>query len=167
MSIFEHHIYEYKKGVRGLFLHTVAGESAQALKMRLEKQSISYISYEVTDKKCNIFFGDPLCLDVLKQFGSKKLNELTVEEDFILGIMLGYSPQQQYQRYLMRKNCCKCGCLGRKASSQKPEHIQKGRGEKKCSCQGNRGQKCQCREAEKISHKIMISGKGGRNGCIA
>lgn len=103
MSIFDHHIYEYRKGLRGLVLHTVSEESAEALKMRLEKHAIDYVVYELTKGKCNIFFGDPMCLKVLQQFGSKKLNDLSVEEDFILGIMLGYSHQQQYQRYLMRK----------------------------------------------------------------
>ncbi len=103
MSIFDHHIYEYKKGLRGLVLHTVPKELAQGLKIKLAKQSIPFVIHELTDKKCNLFFGDPLCLDVLKQFGEKRLNDLSVEEDFILGIMLGYGQQQQCQRYLMRK----------------------------------------------------------------
>jgi len=104
MSIFDHHIYEYKKGVRRLFLHTVPRECIEDLKQKLNKRSISYEVCELGNTNLNIFFGDDLCLDVLRQFSSKKLNELSIEEDFILGVMLGYGYAQQCQRYLTRKN---------------------------------------------------------------
>lgn len=43
------------------------------------------------------------CVDVVKTF-SPKLNELTAEQDFILGIMLGYDRVKQCERYLKIKN---------------------------------------------------------------
>ena len=35
-------------------------------------------------------------------------NELTPEQDFMLGIMLGYSREQQYTRYLKQINKTDC-----------------------------------------------------------
>jgi len=123
MSIFEHHIYEYKKGLRGLVLHTVRKEWTRELEIKLKKKSINYVVHELTDTKCNIFFGDPLCLEVLRQFGNQKLNNLSIEEDFILGIMLGYGQQQQYQRYLMKKKQCGGGQLRQDICCQELQHI--------------------------------------------
>jgi hypothetical protein len=40
---------------------------------------------------------------VIREIGDKKLNELTPEEDFILGIMLGYDRLRQCNRYLKQK----------------------------------------------------------------
>ncbi|MCD4779525.1 MAG: DUF2023 family protein [Candidatus Omnitrophica bacterium] len=107
MSIFDHHIYEYKKGLRGLVLHTVPSNFIEDLRNKLDKQSISYVIRELDNTNCNVFFGEELCVEVVKQFGNRSLNQLTSEEDFMLGIMLGYSRLQQCQRYLLRKQKAK------------------------------------------------------------
>ncbi len=102
MHIFNHHIYEYKKGLRSLVLHTLHSSLKQEVIKRLEKNGIPFIIQEVTSNKINIFFGAPECISVLQQFGDKKLNEFTPEEDFILGIMLGYDRILQCNRYLSK-----------------------------------------------------------------
>ena len=52
--------------------------------------------------KVNIFFGDPVCIEVVTRICRKPLNHLSPEEDFILGTMLGYSLLLQCRRYLQR-----------------------------------------------------------------
>ena len=104
MSIFDHHIYEYKKGLRNLILHTVSCDFIKEIKCKLRYQEISYIVYRINIARANIFFGNEACIKVLEKFGCKKLNRLTNEEDFMLGIMLGYEQIQQCHRYLKRKD---------------------------------------------------------------
>jgi len=104
MDVLNHHIYEYKKGLRDLVLHTLPASLKQEAIRKLESNNISYIVREVTSNKINIFFGSVACISVLQQFGEKKLNKFTPEEDFILGIMLGYNRIQQCNRYLSKTN---------------------------------------------------------------
>ncbi len=104
MDILNHHIYEYKKGLRGLVLQTLPVSLKQEAIRKLESNHIPYMVREVTRNKINIFFGALACIEVLRQFGEKKLNELTPEEDFMLGIMLGYDRIQQCNRYLSKTN---------------------------------------------------------------
>lgn len=104
MDVLNHHIYEYKKGLRDLVLHTLPASLKQEAIRKLESNHISYIVREVTRNKINIFFGATACISVLQQFGEKRLNEFTPEEDFILGIMLGYNRIQQCNRYLSKTN---------------------------------------------------------------
>jgi hypothetical protein len=102
MKILCHHIYEYKKGLRSLVLHTLASEYLYEAECRLKRNNISYIVHWVNETKVNIFFGDRNCVAVVASFGNKPLHALTPEEDFILGTMLGYSRIEQCRRYLKR-----------------------------------------------------------------
>ena len=102
MKVLNHHIYEYKKGIRNLILHTLSSNHKQVAVDRLEKNNISYIIREISADKINIFFGAKECINVIEAFGNKQLNEFTPEEDFILGIMLGYNRLQQCDRYLKK-----------------------------------------------------------------
>ncbi len=103
MQVFTHHIYEYKKGVRDLFLHTMPVESCHSCISWLEKSGIDYWVQKVNDRKVNVYFGKKTCVAIVRGFGNKPLNEFSDEEDFMLGIMLGYSKDQQYDRYQYRK----------------------------------------------------------------
>lgn len=103
MQVFSHLIYEYQKGLRDLCLWTCREELCAKIKNSLESQKIDYLIIPICDNKINIFFGMPSCLEIIKQFSSKELNKITNEEDFILGMMLGYARKQQYDRYLKRK----------------------------------------------------------------
>jgi hypothetical protein len=106
MQVFFHLIYEYQKGLRDLCLWTCRGEMCEKAKQSLASQNIDYIIIPVDDIKINIFFGMPSCLEIVQQFSCKELNKITDEEDFILGMMLGYAKHQQYTRLLTRKKIC-------------------------------------------------------------
>lgn len=104
MKIFLHHIYEYKKGLRNLVLYTGSKEEENSIKQRLEKSKISFFLTQLDSGRINVFFGDFNCVETIRSFGEKKLNEYTPEEDFILGIMLGYDRVNQCKRYLKIKD---------------------------------------------------------------
>ncbi len=56
----------------------------------------------------NLYFGRSECLDAIRLIVNRPLNELTPEEDFILGAVLGYDICAQCQRFCKRKGkCCK------------------------------------------------------------
>ncbi|WP_340817700.1 DUF2023 family protein [Methanolobus sp. WCC4] len=103
MQVLRHHIYEYQKGLRDLILHTSIAPMEGDIIDLLEKKNVSYLIRKASDKKINVFFGDKKCINVLRNIGDKSLSDYTDEEDFILGIMLGYDRVQQCDRYLRRK----------------------------------------------------------------
>lgn len=104
LKVFHHHIYEYKKGIRNLILTTEKAIYRELIETRLIYENIDYVIQDVTSEKINIFFGAKDCVEVVETFVEKKLNELTAEQDFILGIMLGYDRLKQCGRYLKLKN---------------------------------------------------------------
>lgn len=110
MQVFHHLVYEYQKGLRDLCLFTCSNEFSEKIKKSLTLQKIDYLICSIKDSvkndKINVFFGMPACLEIIKQFSCEDLDKLTVEEDFILGMMLGYAKPQQYQRFLTRKQIC-------------------------------------------------------------
>lgn len=102
MRILCHHIYEYKKGLRNLVLHTLPIELLNKAEEKLKRNDITYVIRKVNANKINIFFGAKECVSIISCFGNKPLNEFTHEEDFILGIMLGYNRLEQCKRYIQR-----------------------------------------------------------------
>jgi hypothetical protein len=104
LQVFYHHIYEYKKGLRNLVLTTEKQEYRSHIEDRLKGNKIDYVIQDVNTKKMNVFFGAKDCVEVVKTFIDKKLNKLSPEQDFILGIMLGYDRLKQCARYLDFKN---------------------------------------------------------------
>ena len=104
MKVLNNHIYEYKKGVRRMVLHTMNSRYERGAIQRLESQKIDYIVRPVGEgRRINVFFGRPECLNAIRLIADKPLNELTPEEDFILGTMLGYDLCAQCERYCERK----------------------------------------------------------------
>ena len=103
MKMLLHHIYEFRKGVRDLVLCTLCPTCAGLLIERLRSQGIDYLLQPVTEQKVNLYFGKRSCLDAVQTFVDKPLNKLTPEEDFMLGIMLGYDISMQCERYCKRK----------------------------------------------------------------
>lgn len=103
MQILIHHIYEYQKGLRNLVLHTISIDLKKVTEELLIRKGISYYLQQVSSRKINVFFGNQQCLQIITSFGNKSLSHLSDEEDFILGIMLGYDRKQQCRRYLKRK----------------------------------------------------------------
>lgn len=104
LRIMLHHIYEYKKGVRNMVLQTLKAQDYEKAEELLIKKNIDYIIERVSLNKINIFFGDSKCIDILSSFDTLELNKLTDEQDFMLGIMLGYNVNIQFDRYLKRKD---------------------------------------------------------------
>lgn len=104
MKVVLHQIYEFKKGVRSLVLCTLCSTCAEMIMERLEKQDIKFLIQQVHSNKVNLFFGKQACLDAVCGFIHKPLNQLTPEEDFMLGAMLGYDISQQCERYCSRKS---------------------------------------------------------------
>ena len=96
------HFYLLHKGVRSLVLCTMCRTCASLLSERLERLGIAYRS--VTDSKVNLYFGNRMCLEAVATFIHKPLNELSAEEDFMLGAMLGYDIAGQCERYCKRKS---------------------------------------------------------------
>ena len=102
MELFKHLIYEYKKGSRDLALYTCNKSEQNTLTEVLQKMKIQYHITNIERQKINIYFGSSPCLKILRGFSSKNLDKLTPYEDFILGIMLGYSRNEQYNRVLSK-----------------------------------------------------------------
>lgn len=101
--VLNHHLYEYEKGVRRLILHTVNRSELPEIERKLYRRDVSFEAVALGKTKANLYFGDDVCVQIIRRIGRKSLSELTPEEDFILGIMLGYCREKQCSRYLKRK----------------------------------------------------------------
>lgn len=102
LRVFYHHIYEFKKGIRNLILTTEKAIYKEPIERRLQNEGINYIIHDVDKNKINVYFGAKQCVEVVKTF-NPRLNELTPEQDFMLGIMLGYDRVKQCERFLEYK----------------------------------------------------------------
>lgn len=103
LGVFFHMMYELNKGLRNLALLTTTHENFELIKERIEKCRYEYIKEDLKSGYVNIFFGNEDCIEVLKKFDKKSLKDFTDEEDFILGVLLGYNVGQQCKRYINRK----------------------------------------------------------------
>ena len=103
LKVLMNHIYEYKKGVRRMVLFTFNKRYESFAIARLQHQNINYIVQPVGNDRLNLFFGKRECLDAIRLMVTKPLNQLSPEEDFILGTMLGYDLCAQCERYCERK----------------------------------------------------------------
>ena len=107
MKVLMNHIYEYKKGVRQMVLFTFNKRYENYATARLKRQNISYILQPVGNGRINLVFGRKQCLEAIRLMVTRPLSQLTPEEDFILGAMLGYDICAQCERYCERK-CRSC-----------------------------------------------------------
>jgi hypothetical protein len=107
MEVFLHHIYEYKKGLRRMVLHTAPSKYKENISRKLSSLGICHYITDVNEHKINVFFGDPDCIEVIRSFGEPDLSKLTDEQDFILGALLGYDITGQCKRYMKRKGSSK------------------------------------------------------------
>ncbi|MCG8453506.1 MAG: DUF2023 family protein [Spirochaetales bacterium] len=106
MTILEHHIYELKKGLRDIALCTLCKRDIADALERLSRSQMSYFVQNLGPRKANIYFGNPECLQILQGFQKSSPSHMSPEEDFMLGIMLGYSRDGQYKRYQSKKRHC-------------------------------------------------------------
>ena len=107
MKVLMNHIYEFKKGVRQMILFTFNKECETFALERLKRQNIDYIIQPVGNDRLNLFFGKKECMDAVRVMVTRPLNQLTPEEDFMLGALLGYDICAQCERYCERK-CRTC-----------------------------------------------------------
>lgn len=103
MKVFLNHVYEFKKGVRQMVLYTMNRKNLEFAVNRLKKQRIKFVIQTVDDERINLFFGKDECINAIRMIVTRPLNQLTPEEDFILGAMLGYDICGQCKRYCDRK----------------------------------------------------------------
>ncbi len=87
-----------------MVLHTMLAGQKDEVEKLLKKRGICFFTQNVTLNKINIFFGNPDCIEVIKSFGNISLSEYSPEQDFILGILLGYDSDIQCKRYLSKKD---------------------------------------------------------------
>lgn len=95
-------LYEYRKGVRGLFMFTMTPLEAQAVRKRLDQEGVDCHVQPISVPKANVFFGKKALVDVVRTLAVRPLYELSPEQDFMLGTLLGYDREQQCERYLDR-----------------------------------------------------------------
>ena len=107
LKVLVNHIYEYQKGVRPRVLFTCKKQYEEFATSRLANQDISFVTQPVGNKNINIFFGKEECINAIKLMVNRPLNQLSPEEDFILGALLGYDIRVQCERYCKRK-CDTC-----------------------------------------------------------
>ncbi len=113
LKVLMNHIYELQKGVRQMVLFTCDKRYGDQTIERLESQGIPYVLQPAGQKNLNVYFGRRECLEAIRIIVTRPLNQLTPEEDFILGTMLGYDLCAQCERYCKRKNGCKGDCDGK------------------------------------------------------
>ena len=107
LKVLMNHIYEYKKGVRRMILFTCNRRYEAFAVQRLSRQAIDYVVQPAGKENVNVYFGRRESLDAIRLFVTRPLNELSPEEDFILGAMLGYDICAQCERYCERKSKCR------------------------------------------------------------
>ena len=103
MKVLMNHIYELHKGVRHMVLFTCKKKYSELAIQRLESQGIPYLLQPAGQQNLNVYFGRRECLEAIRLIVTRPLNQLTPEEDFILGTMLGYDLCAQCERYCKRK----------------------------------------------------------------
>lgn len=81
---------------------TMAVAEADRAVTTLKTASIDHYIHVVTDNKVNVFFGKPGAVAMISRIVTKPLHQLSPEEDFILGILLGYDKEDQCRRFLTR-----------------------------------------------------------------
>lgn len=81
-------------------LHTFHVSKKDAIESKLKKMQIDYVFRQVNEEKINVFFGAEPCINIIRSIGNKPLSDYSCEEDFILGIMLGYDRLKQCERYI-------------------------------------------------------------------
>ena len=103
LKVLINHIYELHKGVRKMVLFTCNKKFGPLAVKRLESQGFPYLIQPAGQQNVNVYFGRRECLEAIRLFVTRPLNQLTPEEDFILGAMLGYDICAQCERYCQRK----------------------------------------------------------------
>lgn len=98
ISLLPQYLYELGKGVRQLFMLTMTPREAQAVQARLNRDGIAFYRQKVNEEKVNLYFGNAQFVAVAQRLAIRPVCQLSAEEDFILGTLLGYDREQQLSR---------------------------------------------------------------------
>ena len=90
MKVLMNHIYEYKKGVRRMILFTCNRRFEQQACHRLCRQSIDYVVQPAGKENVNVYFGRRECLDAIRLFVTRPLNELPTPS--VKKVCMAFSP---------------------------------------------------------------------------
>mgnify|MGYP000849801376 CR=1 FL=1 len=90
ISLLPQYLYELGKGVRQLFMLTMTPREAQAVQARLDRDGIAFYRQRVSEEKVNLYFGNAQFVAVAQRLAIRPVCQLSAEEDFILGTLLGY-----------------------------------------------------------------------------
>ncbi|MFW6328683.1 MAG: DUF2023 family protein [Alkalispirochaetaceae bacterium] len=85
MDLVRHLTYEIERGVRSLALYTGSHDELAEIKSLLTSMQLEYIVSEDDGGTYNLYFGRPECIQALRRFSTLKLNEMSEEEDFMVG----------------------------------------------------------------------------------
>jgi hypothetical protein len=102
LKIFHHHLYELSKGLRPLAMMTLTREEAAPVIAELVASGAAHHVQNLCRAKVNVVFGRPAAVATAATLLARPLCELAPEQDFMLGILLGYDREQQCLRYLAR-----------------------------------------------------------------
>lgn len=104
MEVLSTYIYELKKGSKSCALMTFEYEKLKDAILKIKNAGFSCFFQKIDGQtsKVNLFFGEKIPILVLKNIIKSPLNELTSEQDFVLGILLGYDIKKQCERFLKR-----------------------------------------------------------------
>jgi len=92
---------------------TVGAREGAPIIRRLDAKRIDHYVHPVTATKINLFFGRPAWVETTRSVVTKPLNQLSPQEDFILGTLLGYDKEEQCRRFLAMAKGGRCaGCDG-------------------------------------------------------
>lgn len=107
LDVFYHLLYEHSRGLRDLALYTIDPVQREMIEQELAAEGVSFLMRPLEDGRLNVYFGHSACIEVIQSFGSCPHCRLTPEQDFMLGIMLGYDRTRQCERYLGRLTVCR------------------------------------------------------------
>lgn len=108
LQLLTNHIYEYRKDVLQFVLYTGFLRDLPHACAKLESARIHRFVQNIGVSKVNIYFGNRAHVEMARHIVDKPLARLSPEEDFILGVLLGYDREQQCRRYLDRANVAAC-----------------------------------------------------------
>lgn len=102
MEVLQTYIYEIRKGTKPLALVTMQKKNLKYAIEKIVKNHLNYFAQVINNDKINLFLGERAPIEVAKTMFSKPLSDLNAQEDFILGILLGYSIKEQCNRFKNR-----------------------------------------------------------------
>ena len=102
LKIFHHHLHELAKGLRPLAMMTLTVEEAVLVVGELVASVTPHHVQWACRDEVDVVFGRPAAVATARLLLERRLCDLTDEQDFMLGILLGYDREQQCLRYLSR-----------------------------------------------------------------